>query len=691
MSSMKNAAPRVIFNGIEDNSRGQNAPLPETFAQHTPLLMLFTQTGREDTTYVGDDFTALFGTESLNRRSPYFNLQSMMAERLLGQGNGFFVKRLRPDDAGAPARLTLALDIVADDIERTIGRMDGFDYPGEGNENGVTETGDVETVDGYRARLVVINDNQTAVGQQRILDGGIVSTRDGTQSSLYPLMELPVDSFGSHGDLKGLSIWAPTTRDVLPFDEKVSEDFVTRIYRVMFKKKNTPDSTPVTVRSKRGEDYIDICFTPGAYSASSDLEYYAPDVLIDNYEDDGSTGNAQMQSQFSEIFVYQENIDTVQRMIYDAELAANPVAGNVVKGPGHIDFLTGVDINGELHHALKLEGALMGGLTLGADTVVYASGGSDGTMNLDTYEQLFTRETLNFGELGDQYEDINRFPFGFLYDPGLTMDGKYAMMPALAKRPDLMIRFTPYVDQDNRAPTLSEEVSRTRSLMARLRAYPESSLYGTGVCRAEIILQTGRLAEGGYSRMVPQLLDYLDKWAAFGGAATGVLRESAHIDEHPNNLTSVVNRLTTPYINQRTQSEIWDNGGTYSTTFDRRSNYYPAIRSVYNDDTSVLLSPITVAICCHVMRIVFKAHAYFSGNARLTKGQLRERCDEHITKATNNLFGGRVEIRTETYHTEADNDRGFSWHTRVSVYGNNPANVMTFELETRRMEDLNNG
>lgn len=691
MSNMKNAMPRVIFNGINDQSRGTNAPLPETFAQHTPLLMLFTQSGEEETTYVGSDFNALYGLESLNRRSPYFNLQSLYAERLLAQGNGFFVKRLRPDDAGDPARLTVALDIVADDIERTIGRMDGFDYPGEGDESGVTETGDVETVAGFRARVVLIEDNVTRIGQQRILDGGFASERDGRQSSLYPLFELPVRGFGKGGDLQGLSIWAPTTRDVLPFDEKVVEDFTTRIFRMMFKKKNTVDSSPVTVRSKRGEEYVDICFTPGAFSTSSDMEYYAPDVLIDQYHDDGMGGGERRASPFSEIFVYQENIDVVQKMIYDAELAANPVAGNVVRGPGHIDFLTGLDINGENHHALKLEGPLMGGVTLGQDTVIYASGGSDGTMDLETYEKLFVRETLNFGELDDQYEDINRFPFGYLYDPGLTMDGKYAMMPALAKRPDLICRFTPFIAEENRAPTVSEEVSRTRSLMARLRAYPESSLYGTGVCRAEIILQTGRLAEGGYSKMIPQLLDYLDKWAEFAGAANGILRESKHIDEHPNNITSVVNRLSVPYINSRTRSEIWDNGGTYSTTFDRRSNYYPAIRSVYNDDTSVLLSPITTAICCHVMRIVYKAHAYFSGNARLTKAQLRQQCDEHIIKATNGIFGGRVEIRTETFHTDADNDRGFSWHTRVTVYGNNPANVMTFELETRRMEDLNNG
>lgn len=692
MSQMKNAAPKTIFNGINDQSRGQNTPLPETFAQHTPLMHFFSPSGPEETTYVGADFTSIYGTEALNRRGPYFNMQSMMIERLLQNGNGFYAKRLKPDDAGNPARIIVAIDLVEDTFERKIGRMSGFDYPGDESESGMS-AGETEQITGYRARLVLIEDNVSAVGTQRIVDGGIVSTLpEAEQSKIYPLFELPASFFGKGGDLKGMSVWAPTTQDVIPFDEDVTEKFTTRIFRFMFKQKNTPDSSPVTVRTKRGEEYVDVCFTPGAFSETSDVEFYAPDVLIDHYEDDGiQTGMSPIFSPFSEIFVYQDNIETIQGMIYNAEMAANPVAGSVVKGPGHIDFLTGKDVTGDEHHALKLEGPIMGGINFGPDAVVYAKGGKDGTMDLATYEALVTRQTLNFGELGDQYEDINRFQFGVIYDSGLTLEGKYNMMPALAKRPDLRIVFTTNVEAEGRAPTMSEEISRSRALMARLRAYPESTLYGTEVCRAEIIQQTGRLAEGGYSKPVPQILDYLDKWAAFAGAGTGILREARHIDEHPNNLISLVNKLSVPYFNNRTQSELWDNGSTYSITFDRRSNYYPAIRSVYADDTSILLSPITVNICCHIMRIVFKTHAYFSGNARLTPAQLRERCDNHIVRATNGLFGGRVEIRPETRHTEGDIERGFSWHTRVTVFGNNPQNVMTFELETRRMEDLNDG
>src|SRR5690606_12620617 len=102
-------------------------------------------------------------------------------------------------------------------------------------------------------------------------------------------------------------------------------------------------------------------------------------------------------------------------------------------------------------------------------------------------------------------------------DTGLSMDGKIEMMNVLAARRDLKCVFTTYVEAEGRAPTLSEELSRGQVLETRLQAFPESTLYGTGVCRAEIIYQTGELMGGRYPRPVPQIIDYAVKWAKFAG------------------------------------------------------------------------------------------------------------------------------------------------------------------------------
>ena len=94
-----NAVPQIVFNGIRDRSRRPFIRPEITFAQHCPRLRLYTETGPTTTTYVGDSddgFASIFGSESLKPRGKYFNLQSLLALNLLGEGNGFYVKRLKP-------------------------------------------------------------------------------------------------------------------------------------------------------------------------------------------------------------------------------------------------------------------------------------------------------------------------------------------------------------------------------------------------------------------------------------------------------------------------------------------------------------------------------------------------------------------------------------------------------------------
>lgn len=689
--SMTNATPRIVFGGINDKSRGTIARGPVTFAQHCPLLRLFCETGPTATTYVGTDganFNALFGSETLNRRGKYFNMQSLLAEKMLGNANGFWVKRLTPADAGNPARIIVALEIVADEIPKVQTALSGFDYPDAVDNTGGNTLAD-EKIAGYRARVITIADNQSAVGTQRVMPGTLQAEVDGAQSTIYPLFELPTAYIGAAGNNLGLRMWAPDQSTNEVFDEETSEDFKTRMFRVQFMQKSAKFTTPAIIQTAKGEDYVDVCFTEGAYSESTNKEYYIGQVLTRAYADDGvASGLTALVSPFSQTYVYKENIATVQGMIFARELEVNPAIASYMTQASQVNFLSMVGIDGDAYQSVQLLGALNGGIVMTASTTIYAQGGSDGTMNLDVYEELVNRENLNFGALGDQYKNRAKYPFTHIYDTGLTLEGKYSAMAPLAVRPDLKSIFTTFVEKDGRAPTMSEELSRLQAIMTRLQAYPESTLYGTEVCRGEIIMQTGELMDGSYSKPVPQLLDYAIKWARFAGAGTGILRDGADIDQEPNNRVTEVKNLNFDFMDDRVANTAWTSGGTWSQTYDVRSNFYPCIRSVYRDDTSVLLSPITVNIACDIIRMITYVHAAFSGNSKLTKAQLIERSNKKIIDLTNDRYAGRVTIVPETYFTAEDDAAGFSWHCRVKLYANNPRTVMHFDLETWRSDAL---
>lgn len=689
--SYTNAVPKVTFNGIRDLSRRAFQRPPVTFAQHTPLLRLFTETGPTKTTYVGNDeggFATIYGESSLSPRSKFFNQQSLLALQFLGEGNGFYVKRLSPSDAGNSARLIVAIEMVRDYVSQTITQLGGFNYPDLVSDLSASPIASDEQVEGYRARIVLIRDNASEIGTQRILPGEMVSGMDGSQSNVYPLFELPAAFFGAQGNNLGMRIWCTHTEDPDGFDEVTAERFKTRMYRVQFVELPVVGNDPVIIKTAQDEDYVDVSFDPGVYSESYDLDYSISDNLIERYADDGyQSGLAELFSPFSEIHVYEDNVRLVQEIILSAEQLVNPAIAAHVTEATQIDFLTMLGEDGDPYQSIQLEGALGGGVSLGKNVTIYAAGGTDGTTSLDEYNKLVDIENTNFGKLGDdQYEDIAYYQFGVLYDTGLPMESKYRAIQVLAARKDLQYYFTTFVDGEKRQLSASEEASRCQALITRMQAYPESTLYGTGVCRGMISLQSGKLISGGSGlpKIVPQLLDIGVKWARYAGEGTGILREGFEMDVSPNNRVSLIKAQNVRFFGERTRAQLWANGATWSQTYDQRSQWYPCFRSIYKDDTSVLLSPVTVSICCDVMRLINKVHADFSGNAFLTKEQLIERTDERIVELTRERYGERVDVTPRSFITALDNNNGTSWSCEVTVAANNPHTTLNFNLTTIR-------
>ncbi|MFO6285014.1 hypothetical protein ACLBVW_36190, partial [Pseudomonas aeruginosa] len=82
------------------------------------------------------------------------------------------------------------------------------------------------------------------------------------------------------------------------------------------------------------------------------------------------------------------------------------------------------------------------------------------------------------------------------------------------------------------------ELSRVQQIITRLKAFPESTLYVTGVCRAMIVMQSGKLMDGTYRKYVPQLLDVAMSWARYAGAGTGNLVPGMEMDVSRNNRVS---------------------------------------------------------------------------------------------------------------------------------------------------------
>jgi hypothetical protein len=136
------------------------------------------------------------------------------------------------------------------------------------------------------------------------------------------------------------------------------------------------------------------------------------------------------------------------------------------------------------------------------------------------------------------------------------------------------------------------------------------------------------------------------------------------------------------------RNKDWANGLVWVDKFDRRNSYFPALKTVYDDDTSVLNSFFTMMACVECEKVGERARRQFSGVSSLTNAQLVEKVNDFIIENTLGRFDGRFVIKPVTYFTAADVARGYSWTTNIQIYAPNMKTVMTLTIQSYRISDL---
>jgi hypothetical protein len=123
-------------------------------------------------------------------------------------------------------------------------------------------------------------------------------------------------------------------------------------------------------------------------------------------------------------------------------------------------------------------------------------------------------------------------------------------------------------------------------------------------------------------------------------------------------------------------------------SFKRRSVFFPALKTCYDDDTSVLNSFFTMMICVELQKVGYRAWQNFTGSDKRSRPVLKKDVEKFINDDIKDRFDNRADIIPEVYFTQADMDRGYSWSTRMKLGADNMQTVNTFELEAYRREDL---
>lgn len=691
-----NAAPMTYAYGVNDRSiKPEVYELPAR-PIHLPLCFLWAEDGPTQQMLVsGAAANMTYGTKTFDLRSEYANHVTVFAKMFLGNANTIMVKRIRPKDAPPPANVRLYADVLTseqDEYERDASTgalvLDNLGAPKTtGNKIQVTQVKYIaEHIQPDAGDTEVNTKFGTGAKQPGTYDDG-----NGNTSEKIPLFDFEVPHFGKKGNLNGIRLWSPTRVSALPVNDNLISQRVYPTY-VSFMRKVNEDATARIVETNYAELQTEVVLKPGFVDESTDSAKYIGDILLDNYRDLNGVSSVVRYGPFNRMHVYQENIDKLLKDIFTAEKAA-AYEGNDLRVPTVKDTdyylvnLFGVcNSNGQPYQTFRMSTSTTGGVRLTENAVIMVTGGGDGTMTEEEFGDAVIAEISGFSDPNSPWQDFIDNPCSFFWDSGFSLKVKKELGKFIGLRKNTMVVLSTH-QAGKKQLTAAEESSMGIALLSHVKAYPESDYFGTPAFRAVIVSRSGKIQNSQWQDYAPCTYSLANKVSRFAGGGNGKFKPELLFDRVPRNLVDDMTDINVPWVPAAVRNKDWAAGLLWVEKISSRQFYFPATRTIYDNDTSVLTSILTALCCIECETIGLMAQKYFSGNNR-TKGELKRAVEDWVKEQINGKFGEMFIIAPEVTFTAADDRRGYSWTLTIRIGAGNMRTVQTLVLESYRKEDF---
>lgn len=696
-----NAAPMVIEQGIQDLSTRTLPREAENIPQHLPKFYVFARKGLPVPELVsGSERDQIFGSETWDLTQKYANHATVFANLVNAEGNACMIQRIIPEDANDEANLLLSLDVLPTKIDQYERNPDGslkYDQLGrlvvlkDGAGVGIT-------ADGYKVKWVVSNKTSISLfGTSTPTDGDQVDPITNVKSTRYPIFELKVTSKGEHGNLSGIRLWAPTTASIATMPTKLMNDAEVYPYFISVIRKPDANTSPKSIETTMGEKRVMLSFKPNTVDPLTGMRLYIGEKFIDSYENLTDLRYPKQYGDFNKIHVYDNNIDTILSLFFASEMPFfdSPDTSDFRLGPDNtyvtsqkhlINFVSFVQSNNIPYYSLMLLDDATS-IRLTELTNVYAKGGSDGTMNNAVFNNLVAKEVAEYANPLSNLQDLAVNVESVIYDSGFDLVTKKALVDFISLRKDTFVLLSTHTDGDDLLDAAQE-----RSIAARLRTYldnfPESDYFGTPVTRGLIMGRSARLRNSLYAKRLPLLAEVAIKSARYMGASNGAWKTGYHFDGAPGSVVDYMYDINITWVPASVRNANWDLGLNFVCSFDRRSFFFPALKTVYADDTSVLNSYFTAMVCCYLNKSAHRVWRSLSGVSHLSNAQLAQRANDMVIADVAGKFDGRYVIRPKAFFSDLDILHGFSWTLPIQLFSPGLKSVMQTNVQVYRIEDL---
>ena len=703
-----NASPAYITYGTDDKSTKVVYPEPDQIPQHLPKFFLFTKKGLTDpklTTAASK--TVIYGDETFDKHSPYYNHATKFCTGIVGEGNSVIIQRVLPDDAGAPANIRLYIDVLdVPDMKAYKRNADGSIKLDATTGKPVEDT-DAGTFAGVKYKFIAEPVADEDIGKGASKPG----TMDG--SIMYPIMDLKAKYQGEYYNNIGISF------TVLSKD-KVGSRLLTEAKAMPFGisvvNRKDKNSSPKNVPTLFDTDYAVFSFKPGAINPYTEEAMGLETVFPDQWANETDPAAPLVYSDFEDPILYTANIENV--ISHMAEVEAPLIKDEIVTIDGMtvnklswfdfskadvdtikneekylINFLTGKSLSNVPYNAIVYDTepatTLADGqkeIQMTTKTPIFLQGGSDGTLSAEQFNKAVEAELDKYLDPNSKVQELATHPESIVYETGFPLETKKKFGKVLSLRKDVAVAATT-IDVSNPVPmSIADERAVAVVLRTAFRLYPESDRFGTPTMRAWVVMGDGTEIDG--SERLPQLYDLALKFARYMGAGNGRWKSGRDFDIGSQSIIKSLKDLKPDFIPAGVKPTLWREGLIWSQPYDLKSYHFPAIQTIYPDDTSVLNSPITVMAICTLEKVAAEAQRNFTGDSRMTRSVFADKVLAFVQDRLKDRFDNRFVISTDVFFTKGDKAKGYSWHLVNKIYAANLKTTMFYNTQSYRLDDL---
>lgn len=696
MIDIKNAAPMVIDLGTND--RSTTTPLVSSLVtpQHLPKFYIFAEKGPIGPTFIDfsqDTLTNLYGDATFDPAKKYYTHQTPFLQVVASAANNCVVHRLSTVDSKDRANIVLYLDVLPTQVPIYQKNTDGsLKLDNSGNPLTVKDSNNDDiTVAGFKVCWVTdftqATLGQYAIGQKLTRNG--VQTEGGVQSVQYPIFELCADNAGEYGHKLGVRLYAAAQSDQYPFPANYLND--SKVYPYYFQAVKLLDEVSGKVLpfvNGYGSQFSRFATLEGATDPTSGLvvdfdKTVTEQYIIKNYN--GSTGIGEVHSYF-------ENIDTVLGLFYDAEkVISDPYRDSVINNSADnrhaFNFVSFTSSNNSPYQTVK-QVTVSNSVRLTKYTNLFLRGSYDGVISNQLLDELVADDMNLYDSPTSDYNDLVMHPESIIYDSGFALTTKKTLPKFISRRKDTFVVLSTF-SHTNQADLLADQFSVGVALKTMMELYPESDTFGTPVMRGIIMGSSGVIINSPYKKRVPLSYELAYKASRYMGSSNGAWKNGFAFDRAPLSIITQLKDIDSTWVPSVTRNAMWAVGLNFPLNYKVKTQFFPALQTVYENDTSVLNSFFTAVAVSYLNKIAHAAWREFTGSISLTNAQLEQSVNNYVNSLIKDKFDGKFVITPAAKVTEADALRGYSWTLPIKISANNMKSVMVTHVESYRMDNSN--